>query len=66
MHTMKGSSSTLGYTYLANLPHDVEDLFYYIREKRPPLDFQIISDLILEVNDFFKSQISNIEDKEWN
>lgn len=58
MHTIKGSSAMMMYTEIAMLSHTLEDLFYYLRESKPPtIDFSSLSDLVLEGIDFLKVEM---------
>lgn len=63
MHTIKGSSSMMEFDNISSLAHILEDLFYFVREKKPPLlDYSLICDLVLVSSDFIKLEISKIED----
>lgn len=63
MHTIKGSSAMMMFDNISSLAHTVEDLFYFIREKKPSgLDYSRICDLVLAASDFIKLEISKIED----
>lgn len=64
MHSIKGSSAMMEYGSMADTAHSVEDLFYHIREARPKVDFNRISDIILVVLDFMKSVLDRIENDE--
>ena len=64
MHSIKGSSAMMEYDCIAETAHSVEDLFYYIREVKPQIDFNRISDIILNVLDFMKSVLDKIENGE--
>jgi two-component system, chemotaxis family, sensor kinase CheA len=62
MHTIKGSSAMMLFNNIAELSHAVEDLFYYLREKRPDgVDYSSLSDILLEAVDFIKNELSKIE-----
>lgn len=61
MHTIKGSSAMMDYGCMTETAHSVEDLFYFIREAGPQLDFGRISDIILNVLDFMKDVLDKIE-----
>lgn len=62
MHTIKGSSAMMTFDNISSLSHTVEDLFYFIREKRPlNLDYSLICDLVLEASDFIKQEISKVQ-----
>lgn len=50
MHTIKGSSAMMLFNDISSLSHSIEDLFYYIREKKPSnMDFTGLSDIVLEL-----------------
>ena len=62
MHTVKGSSAMMLFNNIAELSHSVEDLFYYLREKKPKnVDNNILSDIVLESIDFIKNEICKIQ-----
>ena len=61
MHSIKGSSAMMEYGCMAETAHSVEDLFYYIRQENPQIDFNRVSDIILNVLDFMKSVLDCIE-----
>lgn len=62
MHTVKGSSAMMLFNNIAELSHSVEDLFYYIREKKPEnVDNNILSDIVLESIDFIKNEMCKIQ-----
>ena len=62
MHTMKGSASMMMFNSLANLGHNVEDLFFFIREEEPEeLESEQLTDLLLECIDFMKIELENIK-----
>jgi two-component system, chemotaxis family, sensor kinase CheA len=62
MHTVKGSSAMMMFNNIAELSHSVEDLFYYIREKKPEnVDNNILSDIVLESIDFIKNEMCKIQ-----
>lgn len=62
MHTVKGSSAMMLFNSIADLSHSVEDLFFYIREKKPKnVDNNILSDIVLEAIDFIKNEIEKIQ-----
>lgn len=63
MHTVKGSSAMMMFDNISSLAHTLEDLFYFIREKKPStLDYSLICDLVLVSSDFIKLEVSKIED----
>ena len=62
MHTIKGSSAMMQYNNISVLAHQMEDLFYYIRDENPPvLDFSMLSNLILACIDFVKEELSKVK-----
>ncbi|WP_160683473.1 chemotaxis protein CheA [Clostridium sp. C2-6-12] len=62
MHTVKGSSAMMLFNNIAELSHSVEDLFFYIREKKPEnVDNNILSDIVLDAIDFIKNEIEKIQ-----
>ncbi len=61
MHTIKGSSAMMEYGMLSKTAHKVEDLFFFIRDKDPELDFLRLSDIVLAVLDDMKAEIQRIE-----
>ena len=68
MHTIKGSSAMMMYNNISKMAHSVEDLFYYIREKKPQnLDISEICDLVLVASDFIKVEVAKVDEgKELN
>ena len=65
MHTIKGSASMMLFTTLADVTHVIEDLFFFLRE-RPEMevDYNYITDLVLEVVDFVKEELVKIEEED--
>jgi two-component system chemotaxis sensor kinase CheA len=62
MHTIKGSSSMMLYNNIAELSHTIEDLFYYLREKKPRnIDYNMLSDIMLRAVDFIKNELNTAE-----
>ncbi len=62
MHTIKGSSAMMMFHNISSLAHAMEDLFFYLREKKPEhVDYNVLSDLILECIDFIKVEIEKIK-----
>jgi two-component system chemotaxis sensor kinase CheA len=65
MHTIKGSSAMMLFNNIANLAHAMEDLFYFIREKKPQfIDTRILSELLLEGIDFLKIELEKIQNQD--
>lgn len=63
MHTIKGSSAMMLYNNISTLAHSIEDLFYFIREKKPlSVNFADLTDLILKGADFIKTELVKIEE----
>ncbi len=63
MHTTKGSSAMMMYNHISKLAHSVEDLFYFIREKKPDnIDISEICDLVLLASDFIKGEVAKVSD----
>jgi two-component system chemotaxis sensor kinase CheA len=62
MHTIKGSSAMMQFNCISDLSHSVEDLFFFIREKKPvKIDFPKLSDIVLESVDFIKKELKKIK-----
>lgn len=62
MHTIKGSSAMMLFNNICLLAHALEDLFYYLREKKPQnIDYSALSDLVLEGVDFVKVELQKIK-----
>ncbi len=62
MHTIKGSSSMMLFNQIASLAHQLEDIFYFIREKKPAqLNYSILSDIVLSGVDFIKVEVNKIK-----
>ena len=63
MHTIKGSSAMMMFDEIARVAHVIEDLFYYLREESPEsIDYQGLSDLVLEGADFVKVELIKIQE----
>lgn len=61
MHTIKGSSAMMLYENISTLAHTIEDLFYFLREKKPmDIDYLMLTDLVLNGTDFIKNELSKI------
>ena len=62
MHTIKGSAAMMLFNNIATLAHSIEDLFYYMRDKKPAnADNSKLIDIVLEGMDFIKNEIVKIE-----
>lgn len=65
MHTIKGSAAMMMFSNISNLAHHIEDLFFYIREKKPEqLDFPSVCDLVFTSLDFIRTETQRIESGE--
>ena len=63
MHTIKGTAAMMMFENIAATAHSMEDLFYYIREKKLTIpDCSGVCDLVLEASDFIKEEISKIQE----
>ena len=63
MHTIKGSSSMMAYTGIAEVSHKTEDLFDTIRHSG--LDaawFNNLFDVVLAVSDFLKTEVNKVQE----
>jgi two-component system chemotaxis sensor kinase CheA len=62
MHTIKGSSAMMLFNNISSLAHVIEDMFYYLREKKPGnVDYPALSDLILDSVDFIKVELEKVK-----
>ena len=65
MHTIKGSSAMMLFNNIASLSHQMEDLFYFIRENKVEnIDFSKLSDLVLSGVDFIKVEVNKIKNND--
>lgn len=65
MHTIKGSSAMMQFNSLSTLAHEVEDLFFYIRENDIQRGFgHDLFNLLFRASDFIKGQVEQIENNE--
>ncbi len=65
MHTIKGSSAMMLFDTIATVAHKLEDVFYFIREKKPDdLPFSELSDIVLEGVDFIKVEVAKIKNQD--
>lgn len=62
VHTIKGTSSFLGFNTLSNLSHKAEDVLGRIRKKEMEPDAEI-ADALLEALDLMKLMIEDIREK---
>lgn len=62
MHTIKGSAAMMMYENILSVAHKVEDVFFFIREKKLlNLDCTLVCDLVLKASDFIKEEIQKIQ-----
>lgn len=65
MHTIKGNSMMMKYDNIARLAHVTEDLFDYLRTKKPQnMNYSHIIDVVLDSVDFFKDEVTKIQNNE--
>jgi len=65
MHTIKGSSAMMLFNNIAALAHQMEDMFYFIRENKvTDLDYSGLSDLVLSGVDFIKVEVNKIKNSD--
>jgi len=65
MHTIKGSSAMMMFSPISTLAHNVEDLFFHIRDNsNDTYDYPAICDLVLKASDALKDKILLIEEGE--
>ncbi len=65
MHTIKGSSAMMMFAPISTLAHNVEDLFFHIRDNmNDTYDFPSICDIVLKASDALKNKIQLIEEGE--
>ncbi|WP_324824524.1 chemotaxis protein CheA [Sinanaerobacter sp. ZZT-01] len=65
MHTIKGSSAMMQFNSLSALSHQIENLFFFIRENQINQEFgHDLFDLLFQASDFIKSQVIQIENNE--
>ena len=62
MHTIKGNSMMMMYDGIAELAHCAEDIFDHYRQHTDiELEMTVLTDLMLDIMDFDKNQINQIE-----
>lgn len=62
MHTIKGSSAMMMFYNITTVAHTMEDIFFFLREKKPQiLDYSTLSDLVLDGVDFMKVEVNKIK-----
>ncbi|MCL1809357.1 MAG: chemotaxis protein CheA [Clostridiales bacterium] len=65
MHTIKGSSAMMQFTPLSTLAHQVENLFFFMRENGGHNEIgHDLFNALFRASDFIKAQIGNIENNE--
>lgn len=65
MHTIKGSAAMMMFDKMSKVAHSVEDLFFFIREKKPQkLDYEDVCNLVLQALDYMRSEIEKIQSGE--
>lgn len=60
-HTIKGMSGTMGFTKVADLTHEMENVLHLVRTKEIDVNTYII-DILFECFDTLESQITHIEE----
>ncbi len=61
MHTIKGNSMMMQFYGIANTAHALEDMFDFLRSEDPgDIDYNKITDLVLETVDYIKQEVSKI------
>lgn len=62
MHTIKGSAAMMLVNEVAALAHSIEDIFFYMREKKSAkVDCSKLTDIILHSADFIQEEIGKLE-----
>jgi two-component system, chemotaxis family, sensor kinase CheA len=65
MHTIKSSAAMMLFNNMSNIAHSVEDLFYFLREKKPAnVDTSKLCDLVLAGIDFIKLELEKIKNND--
>ncbi len=65
MHNIKSSAAMMLFNHISTLAHNMEDLFFFIREQDPEIiDYAALSDLVLEAADFIKLEIEKIKNED--
>jgi two-component system chemotaxis sensor kinase CheA len=64
MHTIKGSSAMMMFNNITTVAHSIEDLFYFLREKKSEnTDYSRLSDIVLDGIDFIKTEVDKVVEK---
>lgn len=62
LHTIKGSAAMMMVSNVSMVAHSVEDVFFYIRERKPQnIDCSAVTDLVLSAVDFMGGEIEKID-----
>lgn len=65
MHTIKGSSAMMEFTSLMTIAHNIEDLFYFIREngieQLAPVFKQDLFDLMFSSTDWLRAEVERLK-----
>ncbi len=68
MHTVKGSSAMMEFNSLMTVSHNIEDLFFLIRDKGMDVVSEELKpelfDLIFKSIDFFRGEVGKLENNE--
>ena len=68
MHTIKGSSAMMEFTSLMTIAHNIEDLFYFIREngieQLAPVFKQDLFDLMFSSTDWLRAEVEKVENNQ--
>ena len=68
MHTIKGSSAMMEFTSLMTIAHNIEDLFYFIREngieQLAPVFKQDLFDLMFRSTDWLRAEVEKVENNQ--
>lgn len=62
MHNIKSSAAMMSFPNISSLAHNMEDLFFYLREEKPKkVNYSTVSDLVLDGVDFIKVELEKIK-----
>lgn len=62
LHTIKGSAAMMMVNNVSKVAHSVEDVFFYVRERKPQnIDCSAVTDLVLSAVDFMGGEIDKID-----
>ena len=68
MHTIKGSSAMMEFNSIMTIAHNIEDLFYFIREngieQLTPAHKQDLFDLMFRSTDWLRAEVEKVENNE--